>query len=214
MPLFISPLPNRFIGAGNNLKLFGSSSVSLGPISVAAGADDAEIWGTNFYDNGESADFEGWIGTSSTPQWVFLRFILPSAIPAGSTITAASVDVFSSAVSFWNNSTSDINLRATDVANASAPTTAAQRPVSDGGSTATTAAIVTWSNVTMGDSAYHTSADISSIIQELVNDNSGLANGAGIVIWLREANGLGEYANIRLVGHATPKPAKLNITYI
>jgi hypothetical protein len=105
-------------------------------------------------------------------------------------------------------------LRATDVANASAPTTAAQRPVSDGGSTATTAAIVTWSNVTMGDSAYHTSADISSIIQELVNDNSGLANGAGIVIWLREANGLGEYANIRLVGHATPKPAKLNITYI
>lgn len=158
---------------------------TIGPISVANDAGDGEIFDTFFWSDGENNDgighvaFFGGLGI-----WNFFRFVLPSSIANGATITSATIELWGEGNSGWVNGESDLVVVATDSANASAPTTAGQRPTSDGGSTTLTTASVAWNNVTWTTDAWN-STTVTTLIQELVNDNSGLASGAGIVLWVR-----------------------------
>ena len=103
---------------------------------------------------------------------------------------------------------------ATASANASAPTTASERPTSFGGSTATTDTTIAWNNVTWNTSGWNTSSNLKSLIQELVDDNGGLASGAGIVLWVKTSTQLGgNYICTELNEHSGSNPAKLTIEY-
>ncbi len=195
-------------------------ATTIGPISVAADADDAEIYhngsGWFFSSSGNSSDGLGWSGdgfTDTYSQIVFFRFVLPSAIPFGATINSATIDLRGRSSFSWD-ATDDLQITATDSASAGAPTTAGERMVAAGGSTAVTTAVASWNNITWSTAGYNTSASIASVIQELVNDNNGLASGAGIVIWVNETNQISSYVAAELNEYAgSAEVAKLTINY-
>lgn len=203
-------------------EILGISTIvgaTIGPIDVAANGDDGQIKSSpeEFHDDGENDDGVGWFGdVGSTRQFVFLRFVLPSGIPSGATISSATLEAYGRDQFNWDNGVDDIDIFATDSANASAPTTAGQRPNDgSGGSTAVTTAVASWDNVTWNTAGYNTSSSIASVIQELVDDNAGLASGAGIVLWLRidQSNPGSHYAALELLEHAGINPSRLTITW-
>lgn len=194
----------------------GGGGGTIGPISIAADADDGDINETpELASNGDNGDGHGWFGSVSTSTaWVYLRFILPSGISSGATITSATLTVFGRDQFSWVNGTDDIQIRATDSANASAPTTGTHRPSAiSGGSTSTTTAVAAWNNVTWNTSGTNTSSDISSVIQELVTDNGGLSSSAGIVLWIN-TTATSHYAALELNERAgSANVATLTITW-
>lgn len=193
----------------------GGGGGTIGPISVAANGDDGIIIaGSGFYSAGEGADGNGYIGNGEGNDNIgFFRFILPSAIPSGATITSATIELQGTDQFAWVDGTDDLIIRATDSGNAAAPTTLGQRPSYLGGSTSTTTATVTWSNVTWATSGANTSPSFATVIQELVTDNGGLASSAGIVVWVNHNVNQHHYVAAELIEHSGSTPAKLTITW-
>jgi hypothetical protein len=177
-------------------------------ISVAAEVDDGEIWNDNFYPTGDASDNLGWAGLD---QYVFRRFILPQAIPAGATITDARLYNYAANMFGWVDGDTDLYVLATSSSNAAAPTLASDRPVEDGGDTITTAP-TTWLDVTWTRWTYITSSDLSPVIQRLVTDFGGLASGAGVVLWTRGDFAVSAWAGGALYGCGSGS-AQLRITY-
>lgn len=116
--------------------------------------------------------------------WGGVRFTLGAAIPSGATINSATFELYIESDSGWNTSTDYLSVWGTDSSDAGQCTSTATRPSIDGGSTALTTS-VRWpasGGFSPGTNSYK-SIDIAAIIQELVDDNGGLANGAHIAIW-------------------------------
>lgn len=206
---FVWIQPSRFVVAGGG-------GGTIGPISVAANGDDGIIIAptSGFYSAGEGADGNGYIGNGEgNDNLAFFRFILPSAIPSGATITSATIQLQGTDQFAWVNGTDDLIIRATDSGNAAAPTTLGQRPSYLGGSTSTTTATVTWSNVTWATSGANTSPSFATVIQELVTDNGGLASSAAIVVWVNHNVNQHHYVAVELIEHSGSTPAKLTITW-
>lgn len=189
----------------------GGSGGTIGPVSVAANADDGEIWTTFFWSDGEDVDGAGKMYFAGANEvWCFYRFVLPSGITSGATITSATLEINGINKVSWTDGTDDLVVTATDSGNASAPTTGGQRPSSDGGSTATTTAEVAWNNVTWSTSGFN-SVSVATIIQELVNDNGGLSSSAGIVFWVAGTDN--SEAHGELLEHSGTSPARLTIVW-
>ena len=103
------------------------------------------------------------------------EFVLTQAIPAGSTIDVAYLTIHA------NSTAADdpnVDIRGEDTADAADFATTA-----DVTSRTRTTASVQWTSTGIGTGAVN-SPSIVSILQELVDDHSGLANGASIVIFL------------------------------
>lgn len=198
------------LGASVRIQASGGGG-TIGPVAIAANGDNGCIAGSNF--TGGVDNDQAYMGRAdSAAQVGFYRFVLPSAIPNGSTISSATM-VFQGTDQFqWDQGVDDLTIRATDSGNAAAPTVAGERLTIDGGSTVPTTAVVTWSNITWNTAGDNTSADIASVIQELVTDNSGLASGAGIVLWVRGTINLDHYAAAALLAFGG-NPTRLNITF-
>jgi hypothetical protein len=194
---------------------------TIGPISVSANADDWNIpydgtW--SFYDD-VLWPGEGW----NEPDWVGTRFILPSAIPVGATITDSTLTlIFIQANANWLSGEKFLKIYATDSADAAQVTTAGGRPDISGGSTTVTTQSVRWP--TSGDlnlpanGSSMTSNSIAAIIQELVNDYSGLAQSAHIVLWFGtypDGNHGSAWYEIEVASfeNTTLDPAALTIVY-
>jgi hypothetical protein len=188
-------------------------SGTIGPVSIAADADDGEIWSTFIWSTGEDDNGVGKIYYSGANYvWCYYRFVLPSAIPSGATITSATMDLWGEGSSSWSNGSDDLKIRCSDSANASAPASAGARPSLDGGSQATTTATVDWLNVTWTLNDWNTTPSLVSMIQELVDDNGGLASGAGIVLWVAGDSNHEVHTQLReFVGE--DNVAKLTISY-
>lgn len=186
---------------------------TIGPVSVAANGDDGEIWTTFFWSDGEDADGIGKMYlAASSPVYCFYRFILPSGISSGATITAATIEIWGEGNLSWENGVSDLEIKATDSGDAPAPTEGGHRLTEDGGSTAQCAAEVAWNNVTWTTDAFNTSPSITTIIQELVNDNGGFSAGEAIVIWVNGTTGAQAHGQLmEFAGEANT--ARLTITW-
>jgi hypothetical protein len=188
-------------------------SGTIGPISIAADGDDGEVWSSFFWDDGENNDGVGVISFGGANYvWGFFRFVLPSAIPSGSTITDSRLELWGESSVGWINGASDLRVYCNDSANAAAPTAGGDRPSLDGGSTSTTTASVNWNDVTWTLNAWNESPSLATMIQELVTDNGGLSSGAGIVLWVACTTTAQALTQLReFVGE--DNVARLTITY-
>jgi hypothetical protein len=201
---------------------FNAQTVRIGPaagggnivVSVAANNDDGQMLSSAWYNNGESSDGITWAGyVSSEEQYFVFNFVLSAAIPAGTTVTNATVRVYGRDAYLWSNGTDDLVVKATDAASAPVVANVSERPVEcDGGSTATTTTTVAWNNVTWDTAGWNTSPNISTVINELVSDNSGLANGARICLWIN-GGPVEHYVGGELYEHAGSNPAELTIQW-
>lgn len=145
-------------------------------IQVSALADDAheDHTGANF--SSVAATLRNDANASGSPNRRFfagMRFVLPSAIPSGSTIDVAYITVVCPSAT---QDDPNVDLHAEDVADADDFATTA-----DVTSRARTAASAAWVATSIGTSPVN-SPSIVSVIQELIDDSGGLVSGAAIVI--------------------------------
>jgi hypothetical protein len=192
-------------------------STQIGPISIAAGADDGE-----FYQYGGW----NWVNDSTTPYmgdsddvnyWGYFTFTLPSAIPSGATIDAGTkIEIYG--LDIYNWTTGDaLQIYVEQSSNAPAIDGVEDRPTGDGGGTTLGASSVRWP--VSGDLTWTypgwNEREIISLIQELVDDYGGLASGAKIRIWVTKASGTDtdDQVGWESLENAGSNPAKLTIVY-
>jgi hypothetical protein len=195
----------------------GGGPVTIGPISVAAAADDGVVYGNSRDSAGWGSDGAGNFGEyGSDPSYVYVRFVLPSAIPPGATITAATVTLYGTSprVETWTDGTDDAVIEVQNSANASAPSAGSERPTTGGGSGSVLSPIA-WTDLTWTNGGTNTSPSLVTPIQSLVTTNGGLASSAGIVIWLSGnlANPGDHSVDVNLYEYSGGTPATLTITY-
>lgn len=151
-----------------------STSDSFSAQQVTANADDIVINNTGFFSN--SIDMI--VGDNSASDYDYkgyVRFQLPKAIPSGATITNFTLELRMYKV----GGSTTIRIYADQSSNSAAPTTAATY-----NSKTKTTAYVDWTPTLTGSYAWYTSVDLSSVLQELVDDYGGLASGAYIGLML------------------------------
>lgn len=192
---------------------------TIGPYQVSENADDGWIGGTSWGSAGPDSDGICSIGSGNTNyEWSFFRMQITDEIPTGATINAGTIIEIYSLGTWSVVSTDDIEYRATDSDNPSAPTTAGERPDVDGGSTPITTATVPWADVGTGGwptGNYISSPSIATLIQEL-HDSYDLAANDYVVIWARGTNfpSDGYSFNAELNEYpSTSNTAKLTIVY-
>lgn len=216
--LLITAWTGIFNSYGDNWiirKISTESHGNIGPISVSADANDGQVGGPSalYYGSGENSDGVGWAGYfSGSLQYVFFSFTLSAAIPAGTSVTNAIVEIYGRDQDTWDNGVDDLRISLTDAADAPVISTYAARPAEAGGSTTITT-VVSWDNVTWNTAGFNTSANISSIINELVTDYSGLANGAKIGVWVRGVSPTAHFIGVELNEHSGSNPARLTIQW-
>jgi hypothetical protein len=201
---------------------------TIGPISVAADADDGQIgWGGGgwlFFGQGESGN-SIYVGDWDNEHvYGFFRFILPSTVPAGATFDAAQckLELYGRDAYQWIDGTSDLAVFGTDANNPAAPSGTSNRPSADGGDTPLTTAFGQIDNVTWAQNAYNTligsgSNTIAAVLQEL-HDSYGLDSGDAVILWVRGGNGFmgvddGRQVGIEDYSHAGANPARLTLVY-
>lgn len=174
------------------------------PVSGGAGGGGA----TNTFSASEDGEFYefpaatwNFSATSATPYmgeeasdyyWGWFTFVITNGIPDNAIITAGTtISIYGNDISGWQSANDFLAVYAEDAADASALSGVGDRPISPvgnggAGDTPLTTANVRWpesGGLTWNEAGYNT-RDITSVIQELVDDNNGLASNAKIRIWV------------------------------
>jgi len=157
-------------------------------IDIAADGDDGLI-----YNSGTASgilDVDGSSGLlqvgeygSGYRSYGYFRFALSAAIPDGATITSATITFTSGDLSGWDLSADTMTLLGDQSADAAQVDHENDAPVYSGTATVTTTATVAYVP-TAWTATERYAATITTIIQELVTDYSGLASGAHVQIWV------------------------------
>jgi hypothetical protein len=143
------------------------------------------------------------IGTPNRVYFGGFEFVLTAEIPNGATIDAAYITVQANALA-----ADDPNVDISAEDSADAPDFVTNADVT---SRTRTAASAQWTATGIGTSPVN-SPSIVSVLQELVDDNGGLVNGAGIVIFMDgRSDALSTFAVVSLEG--TGAPAALHIEF-
>lgn len=184
---------------------------------LASAVDDGEIcreYGPNpWLPNGEGGEL--YMGHGNTdPTWGFHRFALSQAIPQGAVISQATLELYG--VTTWNWSPGEaLEIRAEQAADAQVVTSEADEPFQPKGRTVTLAT-VRWpasGGLAWTINGYNSSTNLASVLQDVVNTQGGLAQGAHVQLWVRGAQtSVGEVAS---PAYGTPgfKPARLTISW-
>ncbi len=136
--------------------------------------------GANFSNSATIVNCNAHTSTANNRQYRGgFEFILTAGIPSGATIDAAYATIHANSTSVDDP---NVNIRGEDTADAADFATNA-----DVTSRTRTTASVQWTTTGIGTGAVNTPS-IVSIIQELVDDNGGLASGASIVIFFDGRN--------------------------
>ncbi|QQG47496.1 MAG: DUF2341 domain-containing protein [Candidatus Woesebacteria bacterium] len=225
IPASISDSGNAFnIGEANAV----GAATTIPTITVADHLQDWEIDNAFFDIDGEGSnqDFTGFDGGGNN--WAGWRFALSQAIPSNAFITSATVTVNSQGTWQWD-ATDYMRLFVTDSSDAAAATVATDRPsisITAGGTTTvyptSLSGGVRWpasGGLTWPVSGTNTTSTNMSInIQYLVNNYSGLANGAHIVAWMAEpeANGANSSSEVAWLDRnaGATNAAKLDVSYV
>lgn len=213
------------VGGGTPTVVAGSNMT----IDVAADLDDGWLYNSNagsagtLDTNGSSGQIS--MGESSTAgdhSFGYYRFVLSSAIPSGATITTATITFTASqASSFagWDLDADVLRVWGENQADPAQIDNATDSPIYAGaGETAVplTTAYVDWTPSAWTANTAYASPDIKTIIQELVNDHTGLAQNAHIQIWVAAdvaVTGGAETLYVYEYAHATGATAQLYIAW-
>jgi len=131
------------------------------------------------------------------------HFLLTAEIPSGATVDAAYLTIVAS-----STAADDPNVDISAEDSASAPDFTTNADVTN---RTRTAASVQWTTMGIGTGSTNTPS-IVSVIQELVDDNGGLANGAGVVVFLDGRGDVNQsFGVVSLEG--TGDPAALHIEF-
>lgn len=151
-------------------------------LTIETDADDGEIDGIFFDPQGETGNLD-YAGYGALATRAYLRFHLPSGIPMGARIVQAHLEV--EGTGGWGTcGVSDhLGVRADDVMDPPAVGAATDYPGGATGGAATTA-LVLWGPVLDWAAGPQRSPDISTVVQELVDHQSGLAAGTHVRIWV------------------------------
>lgn len=157
-------------------------------LTITNDNDDGEIWTA-----GPLFDYNGEFGTilysgvyQNTPLFTFVRFALTKAIPAGATVTSATLNVRGVDFYGWHALAFYLKIQANDSADAAQVTSINDYPGGSSGFAFTSN--VNWPTAgyldSWNSSGMNASPDLKSIIQFLVNKYGGLASGAHVQLWL------------------------------
>lgn len=191
-------------------------------------AADGAIYGDGtFFGAGEDSNGGAWAGAWPTTShyWGFTRFTLGSAIPNGTTISNATLELYGYDLWNWDTDGDYLHIHVTDSADGGLPADGDDRPTPDGDTAVypTVGSGTRWPTASGGlnwsTSGWNTSVDISSLIQHLVDENGGLAQNSHIVVWFDAPGSDSEevgwrdwyYNSGACADHACA--AKLNMTY-
>jgi hypothetical protein len=185
-------------------------------VAVADNTDDGTfqygaVW--VYSSLGQDNEAIGWAGgANSNYSWAFVRFTVPTAILSTATVSSATLRLYGYGNWLWTQGTDDLFISATDANNPAAPTTAGERPSTDGGSTTLTTENVAWSDVSWVNN-WNASVDISTILQELVTSDYLSTAGDNVIIWVRGTTTTNHAVGFYLKEHAIAHPAELSITW-
>ena len=196
-----STLAVAFPNAGFNHILMTKRSVSTsGSIttSIESENDDVEIWTSQIWFDGENNQSDMYMGADgNTPVWGAFRFRIPTAIPAGATITSANFSVYGTDTYYWVNNEDYLHVLVNDSNDAPQVTAVGDEPggasgyyfTSSPGATSggpnvivrwPTAGTLTWNS----GGSLNIGPDVSSLIQFLVNKYGGLTANSHIQFWI------------------------------
>ena len=159
-------------------------------LTIATENDDSELYmpdgNLGLFYSGENSVGDMYTGSwSSNYVYGINRFTLTQAIPAGATITNASMQVYGIGDSGWNSAGGGyLHIMVSDYADAPQVTTFQDGP--GGTNNRAFSSTVRWpfaGNMFWTTSGLNTTVDLSVLIQFLVNKYGGLANGAHIQVW-------------------------------
>lgn len=187
---------------------------------LASKDDDGEIDGTTWDPDGESQG-DICIGTwGGDSVWGYFRFELSQAIPAGASITGATLELWGhpnyTYVNWdWQPSTHALEVYAEKAVTAPPITKGTEAPFLPMGRPVTTA-IVRWPSsggLAWLPSQWHTSPSLAPVLQEVLNSKGSLAAGNHLQLWVRGAQlAQGEVAT---VAYGIPgfKPPRLTVSW-
>lgn len=177
-------------------------------MTVAASADDAheDSTGANFSSTATTVNCTAHTspGTANRQYNGGFRFVLSAQIPSGATIDASYITVTPTSLALDDANVNIYAEQASDAVNFSTNADVTSR-------TGTTASVA-WVQDALGTSAVN-SPSLNTVIQELVNDYGGLANGAAIVILLKGKTDAIKSFQVFSEDHASGAPASLHIEF-
>ena len=172
----------------------GSGEHIIGPIVIANDLDDGAIhpagngYSANWHPSGEYNE----AGQQFLGEWPvgehyygFVRFELPEAIPAGSIVAAADLELWGWTVHDWDG-TRALHVWGQDSADAPAVSNVSNVP-DDGNGFALAPTSVRWpedDGLSWVASGSNITPDLAPILQWLVDDNGGLEAGAHVQLWI------------------------------
>lgn len=174
----------------------GGGPTQIGPIVIAEDLDDGAMWPGvllvrmgAWLPSGEDAG-QGFCGEYPSGQryYAYLRFELPEALPAGTTIASATLELYGHAIYMWNDSHA---LRVWAQHSDDAPQITGLSDYPGTGNVELGDLSVRWADSDDSGLAWmipgpNASPDLAAIVQELVDANVGLAAGAHIQLWVAE----------------------------
>jgi hypothetical protein len=170
---------------------------------ISARANDGKLDQAGTFSG--TADYCFYLGKYSTNSMnIYLRFT-GVAIPKGATISSAYIQYRS-----WNppqTGTAKVNVYANDVANASNPTSA-----SDFNAKVLTTAVVNWSVPALAQSTWGNSAELKTVVQEVINRSDWASGNALMLMIFYDATST-TYQQMDSYDNSSTYAPKLVITY-
>jgi len=213
-------LPNAYASKGFFNTMLANRKPATLSLTIATENDDSELF-MSFGNSGLFLTGENGVGDMFTGSWGsesvygINRFTLNQAIPAGATITSATLKMYGIGDSSWNSVGGGyLHIMVSDYADAPQVTTFQDGP--GGTSGHVFSSTVRWpfaGNLFWNTSGLNTSVDLAILIQFLVNKYGGLANGAHIQVWTY-SDEAGVDKEVTYAGFGHPSFAtELSITY-
>lgn len=216
-----STLAVAFPNSGfHNILLTKRVATTSGSIttSIEAENDDTEVWTSSLYYDGETGQSDMYMGAdNSVLVWGSLRFRIPTAIPAGATITSANFSMYGTDAYYWTNGSDYLHVLAND--SNDAPQVAAADDVPGGASgyyfTSSPGATSGGANVivrwpTAGGLTWNSGGslnigpDVSSLIQFLVDKYGGLSANSHIQFWVYSQVNIPAGPEVRMADYGHP----------
>ena len=211
--------------AANSPYLFTSSAYSNSILQISNNLDDGGISGLSnstlgdqLAQSGDSGDGVGYMGewTPSNQYYNYFRFTLTNALPAGSVISNAKLEVNGLTHFNWSSSYA-LRIFIQDSANAPQVDNANDYP-GDAGGTELLGSNVRWpasGGLTWNyPEVNNGSPNLSSLVQALVDKYNGLSAGASIQFWIGidQTQAGGHSVAYEEYSHAGNTPPKLTLT--
>jgi hypothetical protein len=175
----------------------GPTAITLGPIVIADDLDDGGMWPPSngrmgdWNPSGEVQPGQSFMGEYPTGSAYFgyFRFALPEALPAGTQVTSARLEVMGSGTYQWSSDLDALEIRAQHSPDAAQVDGISHHPELGMGTVLTQAA-VRWpaaGGLAWDPDGSNAAPELLAPIQEVIDVSGGLAAGAHVQLWIGAA---------------------------